>query len=145
MVRPHIQGFTLIEMMIVILIVGLLALIAGPFTGAWSDGANVHKAQGELDQAMRYARAAALRNEVGATGAEPAIRLMVDGSTVKVCKAVTGACNDTWWQTELPSGVAIDFPSGMPNEVVFDNKGLAIDAVTITLSRGGESYGYAVL
>ena len=141
MVRPHIQGFTLIEMMIVILIVGLLALIAGPFTGAWSDGANVHKAQGELDQAVRYARAAALRNEVGARGNEAAIRLLVDGSEVKVCRTVTGACADVWWQTEMPNGVAI----AGATEVLFDNKGLALGAVTITLSRGGESHDYPVL
>lgn len=141
MVRPHIQGFTLIEMMIVILIVGLLALIAGPFTGAWSDGANVHKAQGELDQAVRYARAAALRNEVGARGKEAAIRLLVDGSEVKVCRTVTGACADVWWQTEMPNGVAI----AGATEVLFDNKGLALGAVTITLSRGGESHDYPVL
>ena len=141
MVRPHIQGFTLIEMMIVILIVGLLALIAGPFTGAWSDGANVHKAQGELDQAVRYARAAALRNEVGARGNEAAIRLLVDGSEVKVCRTVTGACADVWWQTEMPNGVAI----AGATEVLFDNKGLALDAVTITLSRGGETHAYPVL
>lgn len=145
MVRPHIQGFTLIEMMIVILIVGLLALIAGPFTGAWSDGANVHKAQGELDQAVRYARAAALRNEVGARGNEAAIRLLVDGSEVKVCRTVTGACADVWWQTEMPSGVSIAFPSGVPSKILFDNKGLALDAVTITLSRGGETHAYPVL
>lgn len=143
-IRVEERGFTLIEMMIVILIIGLLAIATSPFTGAWSDSANIHKAHGELDQATRYARAAALRNEAGATGGQPASRVIVDGSSVKVCKSLTGACADTWWQSRLPSGVAIDFPSGMPSEVVFDNKGLA-QAVTITLSKGRESYDYVLM
>lgn len=126
--------------MIVILILGILALVAAPFTGAWSDSANIHKAQGELDQAVRYARAASIRNEAGAIGDDPVIRMTVDGSTVKVCKSVSGTCNDIWWQTKLPSGVTIAGASA----ILFDNKGLAIDAVTITLSRGAESHAYSV-
>ncbi|MCK9505349.1 MAG: prepilin-type N-terminal cleavage/methylation domain-containing protein [Porticoccaceae bacterium] len=141
MVTPfNIRGFTLIELMIVILIIGLLALVTGPFTGAWSDGANIHKAQGELDQAVRYARAASLRNGAGAIGNEPAMRIIVDDSTVKVCKTVSGACGDVWWQTSLPGGVSVTGES----EVLFDNKGLPINAATITLTRGTESHVYSI-
>ena len=138
-------GFTLVELMVVVLIIGLLAAAAGPFTGAWTDSASVHKAQGYLDQAVRHARAVALRNEFKATGDDPAARLVFDTGTrqIKVCRDLNDAsCRDTWWVVEIPSGVALGLPPG--NAIELTNRGLPTQPVRIRISRGDERHDYVL-
>lgn len=138
-------GFTLVELMVVVLIIGLLAAAAGPFTGAWTDSASVHKAQGYLDQAVRHARAVALRNEFKATGDDPAARLVFDTGNreIRVCRDLNDAnCRDAWWNVDIPAGVELDLPAG--NVIELTNRGLPTQPVRIRISRGGESHDYVL-
>lgn len=138
-------GFTLVELMVVVLIIGLLAAAAGPFTGAWTDSATVHKAQGYLDQAFRHARAVALRNEFKAIGDAPAARLVFDTGNreIKVCRDLNDAsCRDAWWRVDIPTGVELALPAG--NAVELTNRGLPVRPVSIRISRGDESHDYVL-
>ena len=49
------SGLTLVEMMIVVLLIGLLALMASPLTGSWVHGARVGEALGAMEQAVGQA------------------------------------------------------------------------------------------
>ncbi len=68
-------GITLIEMMVVLMIIGLLAIAASPFTSAWTDSAKVSETQSVIEQAIGRAKASALRNPVGIASDEPASAL----------------------------------------------------------------------
>lgn len=68
-------GVTLIEMMTVLLIMGLLAIAASPFTSEWIDSAKVSETQSVIEQAVGRAKASALRNPVGVASDEPASAL----------------------------------------------------------------------
>lgn len=64
------SGFTLIEVLIVIAIFAMIILVGVPLTGGWVTDANRLETEGQLTQAMGRAKAAALRNYMGATNEE---------------------------------------------------------------------------
>ena len=141
-------GFTLIEVMIVLLLIGLLSVTAVPFTSAWVTSAHVQQASGQVEQAVRLTKARALRNAVKALNNpanaaldKPAARLFYDqpSNQVRVCQTLSGDCTAVWWQTTLPSGVALSFPGHGSTEVEFNNRGRPIvGAVSYTLAKGDE-------
>lgn len=136
--KPASGGFTLIEVMVVLLLVSLLAVAAVPFTADWIDSADVRQASGQLEQAIRMAKARALRNAAEALGNDPAARLRHEAGAneLRVCQALSGACTATWWQASLPSGVTLS-PEGL--EVLFNNRGQSsAGAVSYTLAKGDE-------
>lgn len=131
-------GFTLIEVMIVLLLVSLLAVAAAPFTATWIASADVQQASGQLEQAVRLTKARALRNAVEAIDNATAARLFHDQASneVRVCQALTGDCTAVWWQATLPNGVTLTIPG---SEVRFSNRGRpAAGAVSYTLAKGDE-------
>lgn len=121
------RGFTLIELMIVVLIVGLMLLVAAPFTRTWTDSAKLTEAKGILTQAVGVAKASALRNPAGAhrkgvmilgvstmvTGTAAAVCIDDSTNKIKVLEATIAAsaeCPSTGrviWQANLPIGVAV--------------------------------------
>ncbi|WP_190324489.1 pilus assembly FimT family protein [Pseudomonas profundi] len=133
-------GFTLIELAVVLLIIGLLALAASPLTSSWTTNSDLHTAAGQLNQAYNHAKAAALRNASGAVGDEPAARIAFDPAVreLKVCKTPTGACSNVLWRATLPSGVKLSL-TGVSLPVELNNRGQPVTPFTASLSKGGET------
>ena len=107
---------TLIEMMIVVLLVGLLALAASPFTSAWVNSADVNKTFAALEQAVGNAKAAALRNPAAVQGDVAASALCLADNKLQLVTAVAGAidcsavaADSVLWSTAIPQSVAIKF------------------------------------
>lgn len=133
-------GLTLIELMIVLAIIGLLALVATPFTSSWGVSTDLHAAAGQLNQAHAHARAVALRNEAGVVGDAAAARIVLDaqGRELKVCRLPTGNCQDALWRGALPSGVELSLQGGnFPIEL--NNRGQLANQLSVRLSKGGMS------
>lgn len=130
-------GLTLIELLIVLLIVGLLALVATPFASSWGASADLHTAAGQLDQAYDHARAVALRNESGVLGDDPAARIEHDPQTgeLSVCRLPTGSCQAVW-RGALPAGVELSLQGGsFPVEL--NNRGQLATPLAVQLAKGG--------
>jgi prepilin-type N-terminal cleavage/methylation domain-containing protein len=77
-------GVTLIELMIVILIIGLIAMAASPFTSVWVKDARMAEAAAALEQAVGKAKSTAMRNATRVTGDAPASMLCLSASKTKV-------------------------------------------------------------
>lgn len=108
------RGFTLIELMIVVLIIGLMLLVAAPFTRAWTDSAKLTEAKGILTQAIGVAKASALRNPAGLqmTSAAAVVCINSDNKieVLQSSTATTASCPSTGtliWQADLPVEVAV--------------------------------------
>lgn len=138
-------GLTLIELAIVLLIVGLLAMVATPLTSSWTANADLHTAGGQLSQAYSHAKAVALRNEAGAIGSEPAARIDYDVANreLRVCRLPAGPCDDALWLSSLPAGVELSLAeASFPIEL--NNRGQPAAKVTANISKGGETDVYAL-
>lgn len=148
MVTHHQSGVTLIELMIIVVIIGVVALAATPFTSAWIDEARVNEAKTILAQGHAHAKAVALRNPENERDNDVAAGFkLVDGSTLLVCRGdpvhaqcATGGSRVTW-QSSWPTGVSTSVTS-----VAINNRGQALvggnpvnAGVAFTLSKGSVS------
>ncbi|SDS65139.1 prepilin-type N-terminal cleavage/methylation domain-containing protein [Halopseudomonas litoralis] len=131
-------GLTLIELAIVLLIVGLLALMATPLTSSWGASADLHTAGGQLNQAYAHARAAALRNAGGAKGEEGAARIVLDPQVreLRVCTLAADNCQKVLWRSALPVGVELSVLGGA-FPINLNNLGLLDAPVSVQLAKGG--------
>lgn len=127
-------GFTLVELLIVLFIVGILAFMAVPFTLAWVDQADVQRAHGQLIQAHGMAKSLALRNPNGLFGNDPVVSIQLDTSTTRKelilnsCLNGGGCSGETHWVSKLPKGVEIIFDGDENlNELEFDNTGQLVN------------------
>lgn len=78
------SGVTLVEMLIVVMIVGLLAVAATPFTSAWTSGARISEALSMMEQAVGRAKANAMRNPTGVKGDTAVTALCFANSTLSL-------------------------------------------------------------
>lgn len=139
------RGFTLIELMIVILIIGLMVLVASPFTTAWSNSASVTKYEGVIKYAITLAKTAAMRNEAGVAGDAQASavcvsagndRLYVTQASVNGAGVITEAdcalSGTVIYQADLPANLTVNkaannaFEMADGDGLCFNNRGLQV-------------------
>lgn len=138
------RGFTLIELMLVVLIIGLMVLVASPFTSAWSNSASVTKYEGVINYAISLAKTAAQRNEAGVdrAGQVTALcvsagndRLYVEQASVVAGVIVEADCtlsSEIIYQADLPSNLTVTqdddtaFEMSDGDGLCFNNRGLQV-------------------
>ena len=82
----HARGFSLVEVMIVLVILGVLLTLAVPFAQRWLQGVDDHRAKTLIENAYQHAKSIAMRSPVGAGALISAgLKLKKDG-VLLVCK-----------------------------------------------------------
>lgn len=145
-------GVSLIEMMVVLLIIGLLAVAASPFTSAWVQGAEVNKTLALLEQAVGGAKANALRNPTGIQGQDAASALCLSGRDLRLVPAASLAncpAAVALWSAQVPANVTIKVADADWSCSCFTNRGLlattddncgaCAGSLAFTVAAGSES------
>jgi prepilin-type N-terminal cleavage/methylation domain-containing protein len=129
------NGFTLIEMMIVIVIAGIMLAMAMPKLHDWSTSADVRGARTEATSLLAKARAAAIQDNKVTTASFSG----TSGAVVVV------ATNDTLQQVALGSEYGVTMsPSSW--SVSYDPRGIGAfqNPVTVTFTKSGVSSSLTV-
>jgi len=129
--RNSSRGFTLIEMLVIIAVVGILAAISAPSFLAWQNRTRVNNALTDVRGALQEAQREAMRKSKTCT---------VTLNTTN--KKLTSPCLVTGDRT-LPNGVVIATNiSGSPAKAAFSYRGTILLSHTgkIILSTGDNTY-----
>lgn len=129
------NGFTLIEMMIVIVIMGIMLAMAMPKLHDWSSSADARGARSAATSLLAKARAAAIQNN-------QVTRASFSGTSGAV---VVVATNDTLQRVALGSEYGTTMtPSSW--SVTYDPRGIGAyqDALTVTFTKSEKSSSLTV-
>lgn len=133
MVKTRISeaGFSLIELMIVMVIAGILVMAAVPFTQTWMDETRVINGKNALVQAWSQAKALALRNPEAQQGLQSAAQLSIIDEKLVVCVTT---CDTTTlltaWSIVIPKGVTVEFKDPAATSIEFSNTGAVVHVVS---------------
>lgn len=77
-------GFTLVELMITVAVIGALLLASANLTGTWIDRSKVNSAQASFEAAITQAKALALRNAGNQLSDTPAVSVCIDNDNDRI-------------------------------------------------------------
>jgi prepilin-type N-terminal cleavage/methylation domain-containing protein len=144
---PKMQGFTLIEMAVTVLVVGMLGAIAAPNLLAWQEKERVNGAMQAVRSAMVNARHQAMRNgkacrvkldSVSAT--VQGVLLNIDASTGSITELATSCISTGMVDLNHLSGFQVgapiqlwasSIPTTTPAAVTFTFKGSSISSIQV--------------
>lgn len=127
------RGFTLIEMMVVLVITAVLLAVGLPYTRAWVDSNHQLQARNVLGEAVAQTRSLAMRNPSSATNGSAAALLKLTGTTLQVENADG---SQLLWTGTLPANATLKLADGSGTVgtalscVAFDNRGQRLATAT---------------
>ncbi|MDF1503411.1 type II secretion system protein [Roseisolibacter sp. H3M3-2] len=135
-------GFSMVEVLIVIGMVGVLVMIAGPRARAFREGASIRGARMELATAIEAARAAAIQR-----GRPARVRIRTDSIVVTVDTGAPGAAASGRYRVLGPLRldseyvVTVTAADVADSIITFDSRGLAnprlgADGARYVIQRG---------
>lgn len=149
------QGFTLIETMIIVAIIGILAVMGSAFTVNWVRQAELNKATASLESAVNLARSTAIRNATGLTGNQTTGHICFSNNILSVHGGDTAgtesACDTTTlYNFQIADNISIKAHGETNNFacITFNSRGQVVTAtscttnspLTIANAGGSESY-----
>lgn len=117
------QGFTLIELMVLLVITAILAATAIPFAVGWASGARQMDGKNLFIQGLGQAKSLAVLNPQSVSSGSPVSRLRVNNNTYQV---VDVASNSVVWSAAVPRNISLHVGSSDFSCVQFDNRGLKL-------------------
>ncbi|MBG6079046.1 pilus assembly FimT family protein [Rubrivivax gelatinosus] len=123
----HPRGFTLVEMMIVLVLMVVMALLVAQLGSQWSDNARLARVQAQLQHAYDSTKSAALQNPTAATRGEGAATLCVlDGAFAVVLGDDCGA--QPVWSFAHEGGVSVSLAEPDSRCIALDSAGVVVAA-----------------
>ena len=129
------KGFTFVELMIVVVIVGILAGVTVPLGALWISQARISGVEGEIAVAVGKAKGSAIRNQFGVVANNPVTTICIDqdglltvlestAANLPSCDTATG--NEVW-RAELSSKVELSVAGNALACLCFNSIGVLTD------------------
>ncbi|MEY4589510.1 MAG: hypothetical protein RL497_1586 [Pseudomonadota bacterium] len=132
------SGFTLVEVLIAVALIGTLAVVAVPLGASWTSSAESVNTKGVLSQAIGRAKASAMRNGNKISETNAAVAICLTSGNVEVREAsgtvtsahcTTGGGTATW-SNKIGTGLTITSGGQALSCLCFSTKGQLITSST---------------
>jgi prepilin-type N-terminal cleavage/methylation domain-containing protein len=150
----HCQGFSLIELMVVIAIALALILVGAPLTGSWINQAKVRQTVVGLQEGMGHLRAHALKNTQAVGAASGAAVFISSAASMCVFNSASLACancnasSHLVWQFTPSASVALNSSDstalGQTQCIVYTPLGLPASGIAVAGTVCGNTLQYLV-
>ncbi|GHB98293.1 GspH/FimT family pseudopilin [Thermomonas carbonis] len=141
--RPLPQGFTLVELLVAVAVMGVLAVVAAPSMTALVNTYRVSSTAGELTAALQIARSEAVRRNARVSVCGNAACTSTDWSEIVVVHSAPTADDPAVIRsTGASSGVSVTGPA---NGIVFRPSGVINAQACVPLSNSYSQYAVTVM